>query len=378
MRNEMAREVGFKNYHDMKLRLAEQDPDAIEALFDQLDALTRDRFKRIKETEIDPFLAARLKIAPDELMPWDYQNRFFQDAPAIYAIDLDKFYTGKDIAAIGQRFNAGIGLDVSDVLARSDLYEKEGKQQHAFSSNIDRCGDVRVFMNIQENAAWMETTLHELGHAGYEKFCSKADLPWLLRDEAHTFVTEAVAILFGGYSCNSHFLQSLLGLPEEEAAGIAKEASKMATLGTLVFSRWSQVMYRFEKALDDDPHQDVNALWWNLVEKYQLVKKPPHRDEPDWAAKIHIATYPCYYHNYLLGHLLAAQLNAYMVRNVLHGTDFQTPDYIQKPEIGKYLIDNLYAYGTLYPWNEVIEKATGEALIPAYYAEFNLGVPPAR
>jgi hypothetical protein len=41
MRNEIARELGFKNYHEMSLKLSEQDPAEIEKLFDELDNLTR-------------------------------------------------------------------------------------------------------------------------------------------------------------------------------------------------------------------------------------------------------------------------------------------------------------------------------------------------
>ena len=37
----------------------------------------------------------------------------------------------------------------------------------------------------------------------------------------------------------------------------------------LIFSRWCQVMLRFEKAIYADPDQDLNELWWDLVEKYQ-------------------------------------------------------------------------------------------------------------
>ena len=69
-------------------------------------------------------------------------------------------------------------------------------------------------------------------------------------------------------------------------------------------------MYRFEKALYQDPdREDLNTLWWDLVEEIQLVQRPPDRDEPDWAAKLHVALGPVYYHNYVLGYLISAQLS---------------------------------------------------------------------
>ena len=73
----------------------------------------------------------------------------------------------------------------------------------------------------------------------------------------------------------------------------------------------------------DNPDQDLNKLWWDLVEKYQLLKRPEGRNEPDWATKIHIATYPCYYHNYLLGEFLAQQLHYYIVANIIKSDDFK-------------------------------------------------------
>jgi Zn-dependent M32 family carboxypeptidase len=40
---------------------------------------------------------------------------------------------------------------------------------------------------------------------------------------------------------------------------------------------------------------------------------------------------------------------------------------INNPEIGNYLIENLFKYGSSLHWKEVIKIATGEALNPKYY-----------
>ena len=57
-----------------------------------------------------------------------------------------------------------------------------------------------------------------------------------------------------------------------------------------MFSRWCQVMLRFEKSMYENPDQDLNELWWDLEEKYQGIKRPEGRNEPDYASKIHIVT----------------------------------------------------------------------------------------
>ena len=76
-------------------------------------------------------------------------------------------------------------------------------------------------------------------------------------------------------------------------------------------------MLRFEKALYDNPDQDLNKLWWDLVEKYQMVQRPEGRNAPDYASKIHIVSAPVYYHNYMMGELFASQVQHAIARDVL-------------------------------------------------------------
>lgn len=366
MRNEAARDLGFSNYHAMKLELDEQDPEEIEQLFDELDELTAGAFAALK-AEMDVTLARRCGIDPDELMPWHYQNRFFQEAPKIYDVDLDVFYKDKDISALTTQYFAGLNLPIDDLVKNSDLYEKEGKYQHAYCTDIDREGDVRVVCNIKPTYGWMNTNLHEFGHAVYDKFNDRA-VPWVLREPAHTFTTEAIAMLFGRLASNPAWLQEVAGVPAEQVDRAADVMFASLRLEQLVFSRWAQVMYRFEKAMYENPEQDLNALWWQLVEKYQMIRKPEGRDKPDWASKIHVALYPAYYHNYLMGELLASQLHATICRDVLKSENPKRESYAGHPEVGTWLVDHVFKPGRTMLWNDMIENATGEKLTAKHYA----------
>jgi len=367
MRNEAAKELGFKNYHEMSLSLSEQDPEQIEKLFDELDSLTRDSFAQLKN-EMDEYFAQRYKVKKEELMPWHYQNRFFQEAPKIYPVDLDVYYKDKDVVALTKTYFKGVGLDIDDMLAKSDMFERKGKNQHAFCTDIDREGDVRVLCNTQNNASWMNTLLHEFGHAVYSKYNDRA-LPYFLRDAAHTFTTEAIAMFFGRLASNPQWMVENLGISKEEAAKIADDCYKTLRLEQLTFSRWAQVMYRFEKGMYEDPDRDLNKLWWDLVEKYQLLKRPEGRNQPDWASKIHIALYPCYYHNYLMGELLASQLSYYVAKNYYNTENLNNVSFTNNPEVGKYMVEKVFKPGMKYEWNDMIEKATGEKLTAKYYAK---------
>lgn len=118
----------------MSLQLDEQDPAEISKIFDDLDILTRESFIKEKE-KIDAYLAHKFGIEKNALMPWHYQNRYFQEAPKIYDIDLDTYYADKDIVEISRTYYASLQLPVEDILAVSDLYERPGKYQHAYCTN---------------------------------------------------------------------------------------------------------------------------------------------------------------------------------------------------------------------------------------------------
>ncbi len=366
MRNESASYLGYSNYHEMSLSLGEQSAEELDKLFDDLDELTRNEFIKIKN-EIDEVLSAKYKVRKKDLMPWHFQDKFFQQGPKIYSTDLDKYFKNQNIADITKSYYSSIGLNIQDILSKSDLYEREGKYQHAYCTQIDREGDIRVVCNIKPNYKWMGTMLHEFGHAVYDKFVSDK-LPWQLREHAHIFTTEAIAMLFGRFASNPQWLRDVIGIPEDEKKSIAEDCFKSLKLEQLVFSRWVQVMYRFERGMYSNPDQDLNSLWWNLVEKYQLLKKPGNRNEPDWAAKIHVALYPAYYHNYMLGELLASQLYYYITEKVLKEDPKKEQSFAGEKAVGEYLKYLFFSYGALYHWNQLIKRSTGEELTPKYYA----------
>ncbi|MDP3915260.1 MAG: M2 family metallopeptidase [Bacteroidota bacterium] len=361
-RNLIAQNLGFSNYHEMSLKLSGQDPAEVTATFDELDNLTKGNFAQLKG-EIDAYFAKRYKIAVEDLQPWHYQNRFFQEAPEIYPVNFDKYYKDQDPVKLVATFYDGIGLNVDAILAKSDLYEKPGKNQHAFCTDIDREGDVRTLDNIRPDSYWMNTILHELGHGVYSYYNDRS-LPFTLRDAAHTFTTEAIANMFGRMATNPEWMLNMGIIDSTESVKIAEDSRKSLRLQMLVFSRWAQVMYRFEKSMYENPDQDLNKLWWDMVENYQMIKNPEGRNMPDWATKIHVALYPCYYHNYLLGELLASQLYSYMTTNIT-----ENQSLVGEKAVGDYLRKNVFLPGARYSWNEMIEKATGEKLTAKYYAK---------
>ena len=365
LRNQAARTVGFENYHTLSLTIAEQDIKELDKIFSELYELTNEPFAKLK-AELDSILAAQYGVSVDQLSPWHYHDPFFQETPLVYEIDLDSYYKDKDVKELSMKFYNGIGLPVESILASSDLYEREGKNPHAFCTDIDKEGDVRILCNIKNNEQWMETMLHELGHAVYDKY-HDPDVPYLLREPAHIFTTEAIAMFFGRLSRNGAWMQQMLELSDEQRTQIEKVSDKYARLKQLIFVRWAMVMYDFEKQLYANPNQDLDSLWWQMVEKYQFVKKPKGRTEPDWASKIHFTIAPCYYHNYVLGELLASQLHHYIVQNILNLESDKDVSYVGLNEVGDFLQRKVLEPGSVYHWDDMIERATGQKLTPKYF-----------
>jgi peptidyl-dipeptidase A len=145
--------------------------------------------------------------------------------------------------------------------------------------------------------------------------------------------------------------------------------AKMTRYQLLIFSRWCQVMLRFEKAMYEDPGQDLNKLWWDLVEKYQLVKRPEGRDAPDYASKIHIVSAPVYYHNYMMGQLFASQLHHAITRELYGAKRPREVIYAGNKDVGEFMKKKVFAPGRKLSWNDLTRHATGDGLNAKAFAQ---------
>jgi len=366
LRNQAATSLGFSNYYSMMLELDELDEAELFALLDDLDTGTRPLYEAYKQS-LDARLASRFAVAVPELRPWHYSDPFFQEAPAA-AVDLDPWFRRQKLETLTERFFGAIGFDVRDLLARADLYEKPGKSQHAFCLSMDRGADIRVLCNIQPSEYWMGTMLHEYGHAVYDQQIDRS-LPYLLRVPSHILTTEASAMLFGRLSKNATWLAAYAGVPEPEARAGAEAMAQAGRDQLLVQTRWELVMCHMERALYRDPEQDLDTLWWDLVERYQWVKRPDARRAPDWASKIHFSVAPVYYHNYMLGEMMASQLEKHLLTNVLGNGPGAWQRFVSSPEVGGFLVRNLYHAGKSVDWRTSIRESTGQTLNAAAFVE---------
>lgn len=370
LRNQAAKKLGFANYHAMVLFLNEQNGDDLIRLFDQLDELTREPFKKAK-AEFDEKLAANCGIKVGELMPWHYHDPFFQESPGVFKADLDAVYANLDLVKLCRDFYKGIGLPIDLVIEKSgnDFAPRKGKNPHAFCTDITRDGtDVRVLANVVNNEYWMATMLHEFGHGVYSSINIPEKLPYPLRMEAHVLTTEGVAMMFEKMSKRRGWLEQM-GVKVDDPAAFDATAAKMLRNRLLIFSRWCQVMLRFEKAMYENPDQDLNKLWWDLVERYQMLRRPPGRNAPDYGSKIHIVSAPVYYHNYMMGELFASQVHHTIARKVYEGAAPKNVVYVNNLKVGDYMNRFVFEPGRTMTWNQLTRFATDADLSPEAFAK---------
>lgn len=362
LRNQAAHSLGYPDYFQMQLDLQEVNP---QWLLKTLDTLSIKSEKAYQETLrlIEERQSSRFGVAVSELGPWSWSEPFCQEDP-LDSQELDELVNGVDIAAVSTDFYRKMGIDVTSVLSRSDMYERPGKNQHAFCVNIDRSGDVRTLNNIKASIKWLETILHELGHAIYE-LGYDPKLPWLLRESPHIITTEAMALLAGRQAYRSESLKHLVGPGKEE---LKKKADMSLVRRQLIFSRWVLVMVAFESELYRDPSQNLNLLWWRLVEKYQKVRPPKHREGKwDWAAKYHIGLAPVYYFSYLLGEMFASAIEEAIVKECGSTS-------IDNDKAGHFLQEKLFHPGNRMSWNELVLHVAGDPLTAdAWLREFAKG-----
>ncbi|HJR45973.1 MAG TPA: M2 family metallopeptidase [Actinomycetota bacterium] len=366
LRNEAARSLGYRDWFALAVSTSEMDEGRLFETLDECDSLTAQPFSSWKAAT-DALLAERFGCAVSDLAPWHYEDPFFQEVPAAGGVDLDRYFAKTDVVALARATFEGIGLETEAILERSDLYPRDAKCQHAFCLDVDREGDVRVLANVAPDRYWADTMLHELGHGVFDLGIDR-DLPWLLRD-CHLTITEGIAIMMGRLAQDARWLRDVVGVDGDEAARLGADLDAMRAAEVLVFTRWVLVMTNFERAFYADPEADLSALWWGLVARYQHVTPPESRSDPDWAAKIHVACAPVYYHTYLYGQLVASQLRATL--------DRRAGGLVGRQEAGRLLTEGVFRPGQSVRWDRLVEQATGEPLTAAHLARDIAAVLPA-
>ena len=220
--------------------------------------------------------SARASASPagEPLQPWDYADAFFQDAPdGERRPARGRARARSTRCEVARGYFGALGDDVDGVLERSDLYPRDGKNQHAFCTDIDRRRRRARARELRAGRALARRRWCTSSGTRSTTSRSSATLPWLLRQPAHIFTTEAIAMLHGRLVRDETFLSASRASRRRSRAtprnadDAAPRAARLRALG----AGHDALRARALRAI---PTQDLGALWWQLVERYQRVAPP--------------------------------------------------------------------------------------------------------
>lgn len=327
-RNDYAKKKGYENFYEMKLAEQGKDSKKLDSMFEKIADATKnvENNKKSISSETIKLIASRLG-----------KNNILGLCADIY----------KDM-----------GWNIMDMPIKSfDLFPRENKINSRQTNSIDPNNDVRVLADLDiENAPLfsVSTLMHELGHAVHYSSFGK-NLPITQKTITSETMDEGIALLMGSLAEKEGTLAKTLGLPESAAQEI-KDASLLSKVDNI--RAYIQVD-RFEKAMYENPNQDLNKLWKDCGKKYSNYRY----SSLEWTDIDHFIHSPAYYHFYVEGEVMAEQLyNAASKGGKVKLTETK--------DTAKFF-NNIFKYGSSRNEDEILKQVTGKTLdVDAYCKQF--------
>jgi peptidyl-dipeptidase A len=386
LRNQVAREMGYKSYFALKVADYGMTVDEMMKLLDDTLATTKPLFDGLhcwaKNT-----LAARYKRPVPKLIPAHWiGNRWAQYWPGLVEeTSLDPLFKGASAESIvksAETFYVSMGFArlPPSFWEKSDLYPvppgvARKKNAHASAWHIDYDKDVRSLMSVEPNEQWFSTSHHELGHIYYFLSYSRPEVPFLLREGANRAFHEAIGELARLASEQPPYLVKVGVMPAGKEPDSVGWLLQSALMESVVFTRFSAgTMSHFERDLYEGelPPAEWQKRWWSYVADYQGVVPPMGRpdDVCDACTKTHLVDDPASYYDYALATLIRYQLHDHICTKILK-QDVHACSYFGSKEVGDFL-RGILQLGATRDWRAVIKDATGEPISPrammAYFA----------
>ena len=379
LRNQVAREMGYKSYFALKVADYGMSVDEMMALLDDTLATTKPLFDGLHCWARNT-LATRYKRPVPKLIPAHWiGNRWAQYWPGLVEeANLDPLFKGaspESIVKSAESFYVSLGFPrlPPTFWERSDLYpvppgDPRKKNTHASAWHVDHDKDVRSLMSVEPNEQWFGTAHHELGHIYYYLSYSRPEVPFLLREGANRAFHEAVGELARLASTQPPYLVKVGVMPAgKEPKPEGASCCKSALMESIVFTSFSAgTMSHFERDIYDAelPPGEWQKRWWSYVGQYQGVVAPNARPDElcDACTKTHLIDDPASYYDYALATLIRFQLHDHICTKILK-QDVRACNYYGSKEVGDFL-RGILSLGATRDWRAVIKEATGEPISP--------------
>ncbi len=365
MRNDFARDCGFENYYDFLLAAYEINRQDVENIILELDTTTIEGFQKAKRI-IDKFVSKRFNIEKEQIKPWHYTNERFIYFPVKFSKILDDLFVGKDVVKISASFYKECGLDVQDILNESIINSDELDSKINFFINVDPYKDMRILANVNNNLQGLKVMMFLCSQAATFKHVS-CDLPYLLV-YPNPIISEGVGDFFTNDIVHYGWLKEFVGVAPKDTALMKIVCKHAYQIEKITKSRKMLTMAVFEKTLYENPDQNLGKLWWELNSKYLGYNKPDSILACDWAMNDYFLLMAGATQTELFAELFAAQLSN-KIKTSYEGLITDSLKVSKSEFVGDFMKKNIFQYGNVLPWNELIEQATDEKLTAKYYFE---------
>ena len=368
LRNEKAKEIGFKNYADMVLEITDVGSQWFSDLVNTIDSATEEPYRKLLE-EIK-----------------QKQNKDKIEFKDVYNLVGLYYMNSRGPQIEKEEFNAVIRETIENIGIEYDaLPVRFVEKRVPFGGNglaVRIPDDFRIVVNINMPiGVWM----HELGH-GLQGMFTTTEYPilkgyeWCKGSECGAYM-EGMAEVCARLVRNPQWLKKYTDQTEEEMA----EKMEIRNLHASAYFRFwlARLLFEIEiyrklaedpvkqdidtKKLFEDPEklsEDLKQVAHELNKRYLFLDISSDISMP--LANALFVSYPVYLQSYLIADIISWQIH-----NTLE--EKFGVDYVFNKEVGAFLKKSLYAQGELDPWKTRIKSATGIELdIKGYLASFGL------
>jgi hypothetical protein len=336
LRNDRAREFGFRSYPELRLSFEGLTVASLERLLSEASRYVVDGVRSVRTR-------FRESTGVEGWGPWDCP----------YARDLE---SGLPDPAFPQRSMVnmvlsglrGWGFHGPELEFRVDRHDLPAG---GFEFPIDPPRDVRVIVHPQAGWVYIVILFHEMGHGVHDR--SIRETSSLLRfidvSPGSSSYVEGVGVLFEEIANEPGWLKGLKGITKEDLETFHDHRQERALerMGSLVGSTRTELsMYR-------RPRSDFSA------ERLRYEMRTfdfEEFDPPSYADPFYVFA-PVYTHSYVLATLFAKQ--------VLEAALRETGGPVwPNPEMGPWLVRNWFRHGGRYEWMARVKEVTGHPLSP--------------
>ncbi|GBE30052.1 hypothetical protein BMS3Bbin04_01078 [bacterium BMS3Bbin04] len=358
-RNVAARSIGFPDFYRMHMELQEINETRMFSALSAFTAATEEPFRRMK-AQLDRMLSDKFHVDAINLKPWYCSDPYFAKVPKVFETNVDSLYAERDPMEWAPKYFDGLGLPLERILKEDTITRTSAHPKWEFT-DMDGAGDLRLLVSPAPNKDGAEEMLRVLGKASYVARIDK-HLPMTLRRPAHPSMLEAVGRFFARRATDFEWMLNMFEMRGSQVRGLDKAMPIELRYQRIIEGRWRMVLVHFERGLYRDPDQNQQNRWWDLIERFQLLRRPPDRaDMADWVMHPTLLLNPVQSHNYIIAEWHASQFATAMKKQL----GLEEPVlWMDDARIGEWFKERIFKHGAMWEYNELISTATGGSSRP--------------